>query len=319
MTMARLHRTYLYAPGTRPEVMIKAASSGADAVILDLEDSVAAADKVSARQNIAGLLSGGGFAEATADIHVRINRDENGYDTNDVQAVVSPGLSALRLPKTTTGDEIAALDALLAECEAAAGMAVGTVDLYPTIESAAGVFAIEDFADASTRVARVAFGSTDFLADIGGSESIAADAPDPFVATGTARGLLVLLSRAAGLGPPIDSVHTVLADIEGCRIAAARARSMGFFGKSIIHPRQIAPSHEAFTPTGAEIAWAHRVLAALDTAATDSTDGGRGVAVVDGEFVDAAVVARAHGLLQFVPTATVPTATVPTSSEATEE
>lgn len=113
--MARLHRTYLYAPGTRPEVMIKAASSGADAVILDLEDSVAPADKVSARQNIAGLLSGGGFAEATADIHVRINRDENGYDTNDVHAVVSPGLSALRLPKTTTGDEVAALDARLAD------------------------------------------------------------------------------------------------------------------------------------------------------------------------------------------------------------
>jgi citrate lyase subunit beta/citryl-CoA lyase len=154
------------------------------------------------------------------------------------------------------------------------------VRLYPTVESAVGVLRAGELAAASDRVARLGFGAADFLADIG------APGPAHGPATLAARGQLVLASRAAGIGAPVDSVHTIVDDPAGLRESASAARQLGFFGKSVIHPAQLPVVHEVFTPGGDELAWARRVAAT-----------GGDPTTVDGEFVDPPVLARARGLL----------------------
>jgi citrate lyase subunit beta / citryl-CoA lyase len=282
-SVTRLHRSYLYAPGSSERVVGKAIEAGADVVILDLEDAVAPAEKPAARRLVADRIAAGPHP---VEVHVRVNRTADGFAAEDVRAAVQPGLGALRLPKVEDPDHVRALDALLAELEEAAGMDVGAVALYPTVESAAGAVRLADVLAASPRTARVAFGATDFLADIRASG-------DDALATLHARSAMVLTSRAAGVGPPVDSVHTHLDDVEGLRLACLQARALGFFGKSVIHPRQLPVVHEVFTPTESELARARAVVAAFD----DAGESGTGSIAVDGEFIDAAVVARARALL----------------------
>jgi citrate lyase subunit beta/citryl-CoA lyase len=143
-------------------------------------------------------------------------------------------------------------------------------------------------AAANPRVARFAFGATDFLADIG------ARGPADGEATLHARSRLVLVSRAAAIGPPIDTVHTTIDDVAGLRRSAERARDLGFFGKSLIHPGQIPVVHEVFTSTAEELERARAVVVAFEEAAAE----GRAATVVAGEFVDPAVVARSRALLR---------------------
>jgi len=284
-------RSYLYAPGSNPRVMEKALAAGADAVILDLEDSVAPEDKLAARGQVAAVVarasadpaSRPGSGSATAELHVRVNHGPEGPDLDDVAAVTAPGLTGLRLPKIGSAEEVAAVAEALDSLEDIGGMAPGAVRLYLSIETAAAALAATELA-AAPRVARLVFGATDFLADIGSPGTV--DGP----ATALARGLLVLASRAAGIGAPVDCVHTALDDEEGLRRGAAAARELGFFGKSVIHPRQIPVVHEVFTPSADELAAARRVL---DHVATH----GAGATRLDGELIDAAVVARARRLV----------------------
>lgn len=277
----RLLRSFLYAPGSRERLLGKALVAGADAVICDLEDAVAPADRPAARQAVAALVATHG-AYAPCQVHVRVNTGPDGYDRADLDAVVAPGLAAIRLPKAVDPDQVAAVAGRLDALERARGLPVGSIGLYPTVETAAGVEQARALA-AAPRVVGLAFGAADFLADIGAAGGDGRDA------TLLARSTLVLASRAAGIGPPVDGAHVDLADTEGLRRSTRWARSLGFFGRSAIHPRQLPVIHEAFTPTAAELAWAARVVAAVrDGAAT---------AVVDGGFVDAPVVRRARDLL----------------------
>ncbi|HSK21784.1 MAG TPA: CoA ester lyase [Egicoccus sp.] len=286
-----LHRSYLYAPGSRPDVMRKALRAGADAVILDLEDAVAPDAKDTARAEVAALLdeiataAHGGDAGGPSAVHVRINRDGGGYHAGDLDAVVRPGLDALRLPKVEAADAVAEVAVRIDTLERERGLPAGHVWLYPTIESARGMAVLDEVA-ALDRVARFAFGTSDLLADLG-------IADETRWSTLYLRSALVLRSRLAGIGPPVDSVHTDLDDVDGLREAARHAASLGFHGKSVIHPRQLAAVHDVFTPSDAAIARARRIVAALD----DATAAGRGAVTLDGEFVDAAVVARASALL----------------------
>ena len=279
-------RSYLYAPGSRPDVMEKALTAGADAVILDLEDAVAPSAKEAARREVAALIARSGTRQGF-ELHVRVNRGPEGPDRDDLGAVTLPGLTGIRVPKAGAAGDLHALAGWLDELEERAGIAQGTVRVYPTIESAAAVLAARELA-AAPRVARLAFGATDFLADIGAPGT--ADGPG----TLAARGALVLESRAAGIAAPVDSVHTDLNDVEGLVRGARLAREIGFFGKSIIHPRQIAPVHEVFTPSADDVAAARRVVARAARAAQH----GVAASAVDGEFVDPAVVARARRVLE---------------------
>jgi len=307
-----LHRSYLYAPGNAPRVMAKALAAGADAVILDLEDAVAPAAKQQARTEVAAVVRGWAQGGPTAgslpagpatgdadrpggtsprqprcpDLHVRINREGDGYLDADLLAVVRPGLAALRLPKVESVEAVVEVGRRLDELEAEHDLAPGTVRLYPTIESARGVVSLTALAAASPRIVRFAIGVADLLADLGA-------AGDDHLATLHVRSELVLRSRVAELGPPIDSVHTLLDDDTGLREGAARARALGFHGKSIIHPRQLDIVHDVFTPTAAARADAARIVAALEAADRD----GEAALIVDGRFVDPAVAARARAIL----------------------
>lgn len=278
---SRLLRSFLYAPGSKEGLLGKALTAGADAVICDLEDAVAPDDKQEARAAVAKLVAECA-AEAACEVHVRINRRPGGYDADDIDAIVAPGLAAIRLPKAVRPDEVASVARLTGELERERGMAPGSIGLYPTIESAAGAEQARALASAP-RVVALAFGSADFLADIG---ALGGDGRD---ATLVARSMLVLASRAAGAGPPVDGAFTDLDDMAGLRQTTAWARSLGFFGKSAIHPRQLGVIHDVFAPTAEELTWAERVVASMD--------GGAVTAVLDGEFIDAAVLQRAHGVL----------------------
>lgn len=284
---AGLHRSYLYVPGSDEDRVRKALTLGADAVIVDLEDAVSSAAKPTARSTVAAVI-GQAATAAACDVHVRIDRnDDGGYRQDDLEAAVGPGLAGLRLPKVEDPQALGDLDARLSRLEQERGIPAGTVLLYPTFESALGMVRISEILTASERVARAAIGTSDLLADL-------MAAGDDDLATLHVRSELVLRSRACRVGPPIDSVHVDLDDEQGLIAGAQRARALGFVGKSVIHPRQLAPVHEVFTPTDEQLERAERIVTAAEVAAGSGTGGFE----LDGEFVDAAVVARARGLLR---------------------
>ncbi|HJS92611.1 MAG TPA: aldolase/citrate lyase family protein, partial [Solirubrobacteraceae bacterium] len=161
-----LIRSYLYAPGSNPAVMEKAVRAGADAVIFDLEDSVAVSDKSAARDEVAAMIARVSGDAGSLEVLVRVNRGPDGVSGDDVAAVVRPGLTGLRVPKVGSAAELDALAGLLDDLEARAGMPPGAVRIYPVIETAAAVLCVGELA-AAPRVARLGFGATDFLADIG--------------------------------------------------------------------------------------------------------------------------------------------------------
>ncbi len=205
-------RSWLYVPGNRPDRFAKAAASGADAVILDLEDAVPRAEKDAARTAVAGWLGG---TDGSCLVTVRINRGS----TADLEAIVGPGLGGVQLPKVESADEVRAIDERLCALEEAAGLAAGSVRLFPLIESAVAVLRALEIGAAAPRVGALALGAVDLLADIGGRGEEAVE---------YARSHLVYAARAAGLPGPADGVWTAIADLTGRReVAAASDRSPG--------------------------------------------------------------------------------------------
>lgn len=260
-------RSYLFVPADRPERFGKALQSGADAVIVDLEDAVAPADKARARDRLARWLD---HADA-APVLVRINAPQADGCGDDLRLCAHPAVTGLVVPKAESPAQLAEVAA------AAPGKA-----LLPLIETAAGFEARQHVAGAAG-VVRLLFGSIDFQADLG----IEGD-DDALLLF---RSQLVLTSRLAGLAAPVDGVTTALDDPEALVRDTARARRLGFGAKLCIHPRQVDAVHRGFMPSAAELGAARRVLAAV------AANGGAAVAV-DGKMVDAPVLLRARRLLE---------------------
>lgn len=270
-----LARSFLFVPASRPERYAKALASGADAVIVDLEDAVAPADKAAARQ---ALLQGfaGLDAAQRARVVVRVNAAGTRWHLDDVlalRALASQGLSALMLPKAESA-------AALAEVAAAMGPACA---LLPLIESVAGLDAAGALA-ACPQVLRLAFGHLDFQADAG--LACAADESELV----PVRLALVLASRRAALAAPVDGVSPGTQDTAQLALDAARGRRGGFGAKLCIHPAQVALVNAAFAPSAAELDWAQRVIVAFAAA-------GGGVFSLDGRMVDAPVLRLAQRTL----------------------
>lgn len=280
----RAERSYLYVPGSRPDRFDKARTSGADVVLLDLEDAVAANAKEHARASVSAYAQQ--LPADCDDVHIRINDSRSSNLRADLLAAVWPGISTIRMPKAESAAQVIALDEELMAIEAQRGIEPGAIRLTLLIESAIGALNAEAMVASSPRVSSVAFGSSDFLADIGA-------AGDDALATLHVRSNLVLVCRAHGLLAPIDSVTTAIEDTDAVRREAEFARGLGFFGKSLIHPRQVAPAHEVFTPNESEIARAESVIALADGAQQTGT----GALLHDGEFIDQAIVARSRALL----------------------
>jgi len=250
-------RTPLFVPANRPERFAKAATSGTDAVILDLEDAVPIADKDTARAALDTSFT-------DLPVIVRINAYGTRWHEADIAAVTRLPLAAVILPKA----EHAALCAQVA--------VVTGKPVIALIESACGLAHARDIA-AVNGVARLAFGSIDFCADMGSQHQRDVLLP--------ARSELVLASRLAGIAAPIDGVTVQIADSSVCHDDAAHARALGMTGKLCIHPRQIESVRRAFAPTKEEIDWARRVLASGD-----------GAVSVDGAMVDEPVRIRARAI-----------------------
>jgi citrate lyase subunit beta/citryl-CoA lyase len=288
----RLHRSFLYVPATRPDRLVKALSSGADVVICDLEDAVAPSAKEEGRCSLAGFLDQRSRAahpeprSVGTPLHARINRDGGGYLHADLDAAVRPGIDGLRLPKAEDPAAITEAAAQVAELELKRGIPEGHIEFCLLIESALGLDHLSSLSYAHPRVTQFALGTTDLLLDLGIPDD------DP-IATVAFRSELVLRSRLAGLLPPVDSVHTRLDDLDGLRSGAEWARRLGFFGKSVIHPGQLSIVHQVFSPTASELERARQLVDAFESA--EGT--GLGAFVLDGDFVDIAVVERARAVL----------------------
>ena len=260
-----LPSTYLFVPGDRPERFEKAASSGADLVILDLEDAVTPEAKHQARTSVQAALVAGLKA------CVRINGIDTPWFDDDCKILASSGLAAVMLPKAEEPEAISALRAACTE----------SVALIPLIETARGLAAARQIADCP-RVQRLAFGSVDFQQDLG----IEGDDTELLLA----RSELVLASRLAGIHAPVDGVTLTVKDSEQVRADAIRARRLGFTGKLCIHPAQIAPVREAFAPDERLVSWARGVLA---SAAAHPM----GAFSFEGRLVDKPVIDRAKAIL----------------------
>lgn len=263
--MTSLPRSYLFVPGDRPERFAKAVTSGADAVIVDLEDAVAPAAKARARAEVAAWLQAG-----NGPIVLRINGADTPWFADDLRVAGERGVAAVMLAKCEAADALARVRAAAPEAA-----------LLPLVETAAGIDRLREIALAPG-VQRLAFGAIDLALDLGVLDE-AALAP--------LRLQLVLASRLAQLAPPIDGVCTAIDDAQTLAAETERAHRLGFGAKLAIHPRQVPVIHAALAPSAEEVAWAERVLAAAAQA--------QGAAVaVDGRMVDKPVVERARFLLR---------------------
>lgn len=267
-------RSFLFVPATRPERFAKALASGADAVIIDLEDAVAPADKVAARQALLPAMLALDPVQRSR-LLVRINAAGTPWQAGDLAALrewVTHGLGAVMVPKA---ESVAGL--------ADVANAAGPCALLPLIESVAGLDAANALA-AGPQVLRLAFGHLDFQADAG----LACGADESELVP--VRLALVLASRRAMLPAPVDGISPGTQDTAQLASDAARGRRGGFGGKLCIHPAQVAVVNAAFTPSAAEIDWAHRVVAGFSAA-------GGGVFSLDGRMVDAPVLLLAQRTL----------------------
>ncbi len=280
-----LCRAHLFAPGSNERLLGKVFHAGADAVVLDLEDAVAPAAKAEARRLVARALAARAGA-AWPRVAVRINGVDTSWWKDDLEAIVGPPVQVVRVPKVESSDQLSEVDLLLAQLEQRRGVPAGAIGLVATIESARGVLQAASMASVP-RLRGFAFGAADFVRDIG-ADPTAAD-----LATLYARQHLVVVSRAASLDAPIASVYTRLDDLDGLRRTTEEARSLGFFGRSCIHPSQVPVIQEVFTPGPAALAAARAVLDAWQQA---NARGEAAFTMPDGQFVDEAVARRARAV-----------------------
>ena len=284
-----LLRSYLFAPGNQPKLLDQVFRSGADAVVLDLEDAVPASEKTAARRLVASTTSDrlpdGDGQVAGPRVFVRINSTGTSHWRADIDAVIGPGAFGIRVPKAESLESMCRVHDAVSNREHTLGLPQGSVRIVATIETARGLNHAEELA-AAPRLAGFTFGAADFCADVGAD-------PADLMATLYACSRLVTASRAGRLEPPIASVFTGLQDIEALRTDTERLKRLGFFGRSAIHPRQVEIINRVFDPTAAEVEAAREILSAYETAER----GGFGVTRIGNVFVDLAVVRRARALL----------------------
>jgi len=264
--------TWLYVPGDRPHIVSKALASGADVVIIDLEDAVAPDRKEYARTATAERLSD----PQPVPVHVRVNALDGPLAAADLHAVAAlPGVRGLRLPKVTSAAQIIRIAETVTPPVGAAP------PLYALLETALGVEHAYPIAAAHPALRGIALGEADLRADLG----IRADAGLDW-----SRSRVIVAARAAGLIPPPQSVHPDTRDLNGLASSCAHGRALGFLGRAAIHPRQLPIIERAYLPTEQELEEAETVIkaAAVEQGAQ---------ALPDGRFIDAAVVAAAHRTL----------------------
>jgi citrate lyase subunit beta / citryl-CoA lyase len=266
---AALPRSYLFVPGNRPERFEKAHAAGADAVIIDLEDAVQPDEKPAARAATLAFLADAVAHDASRAVWVRINGSDTSWFNDDLAVLAAQsGVAGIVLPKAETREQI---EAVLAHAHPA-------LNVLPIVETARGLANLVGLC-AAPRVQRIVFGTLDFQIDLG----IDGDGEELHLF----RSQIVLASRLAGIGAPVDGVSLTISDADAIEADARRGRRFGFGGKLCIHPKQIDAVHRAYAWSEVEQAWARRVLAAV------AASNGAAVAV-DGKMVDMPVILKAR-------------------------
>ncbi|MGH2501097.1 MAG: HpcH/HpaI aldolase/citrate lyase family protein [Ktedonobacterales bacterium] len=283
-------RSLLFTPATSARHVAKALAGATDGVILDLEDSIAIAEKPQARLAARQTLDTVAAPGARPLIFVRVNGLTTPFAFDDLRTVVGPGLDGVIVPKMESAGQVATADWLLTQLERATGLAQGAIEIMPIIETAAGVermAAIAAAARATGRIRRLNFGAGDFSLDTNmtwtaGHEGIL-----------WARVQLTIASRAAGLEAPLDTVYAQLHDDNGLRAESEQARRLGYQGKACIHPRQVEIVNAVFSPSAEEVSHAQMIVDAFAEAEAQGVASLR----VGGQFIDYPVAARAQRTL----------------------
>jgi crotonobetainyl-CoA:carnitine CoA-transferase CaiB-like acyl-CoA transferase/citrate lyase beta subunit len=278
----------LFVPGGDERKVAKIPELLASALILDLEDAVAASVKDEARERVAGAVTRHG---ATQRIWVRVNGVDSGLLARDIDAVTLPGLAGLIVPKVESARDLVAVDGLVGLLERSRELPSGSVELIATIETARGLAEVEEIANTCARLHTLGFGAGDFSLDLG------LEWPPPGGSLSAtiiaAKSRIVLAARVAGLEAPHDGVYPNFRDPDGLRREAEQARALGFLSKHAIHPVQIPLIDEVFAPSQAELARAQRILETFD----ESERAGKANTRIDGFFIDYPVAERARRVL----------------------
>jgi citrate lyase subunit beta/citryl-CoA lyase len=283
---AQTLRSLLFAPGNHPRRLERVGDFGSDVIVLDLEDAVADSEKVAARDSARAALP----TYRDTVVTVRVNGDQTGLQEGDVEAVVSPELDCLMIPKVESADVLLELDRQVGRLEAERGIAPGQIRFLPLVETALGLTRCEEIAFASpARVVTLVFGLGDFSVDIGVDLTL----------EGTelmyARSRVVVAARAARLPSPIDGPYPDIHDLEGLRENTLLSRRLGFQGRVVVYPGQVDTVQRAYSELSEEEAErARRVVAAFEEAEA----AGIASIQVDGRFIDYPLYYRARHRLR---------------------
>ncbi len=283
-------RSLLFVPGDSEKKLGKAPGSGADVLLVDLEDSVALDNKETARSCTAGFLSKMRSAAPRPLLYVRVNALDTGLTDADLDAVMAAEPDGIMLPKSLSGADVTHLDAKIAVREAQYGIGDGATNIIViATETAAALFNMGSYAGCSRRLSGVTWGAEDLSADVGAQTNRDENGTllDPYR---LARNLCLFGAVAADVAP-IDSVYPNFRDLDGLRHEADEAMRDGFAAKMAIHPAQVPVINEVFTPDDAAIARAKRIIAVFETA--DNA----GVVGLDGEMLDRPHLTRAQKIL----------------------
>jgi citrate lyase subunit beta/citryl-CoA lyase len=286
----RPRRSCLAVPGSSPRFLEKAQGLPADQVFLDLEDACAPLAKPGARRNIVAALNDGDWG--TKIRAVRVNDWTTQWTYRDVVEVVEgagANLDCLMLPKVASAAQVVALDLLLSQIEKTIGLPVGGIGIEAQIENAAGLLAVDAIAKASPRVQTLIFGPADFMASINMKSLVVGEQP-PGYDTGDAYHhilMSILMAARANNKQAIDGPYLQVRDLDGFRRVAGRSAALGFDGKWVLHPDQIAAANEMFSPSQDDYDHAELILDAYDYA-TSSAGGATGAAMLGEEMIDEA-------------------------------
>jgi citrate lyase beta subunit len=277
-------RALLYMPGDDRRKIEKATTLGVDCVCMDMEDGVAITQKTEARAVIAAAMKELDFGRSERCI--RINGVGSGLEKYDLAAAVATNPEAVVVPKVETAQQVRAISEYIEIYERSSRMPVGTIRMLIGVETAKGVLNLKEIAESDRRLEAIIFGAEDYAASIG--------------ATRTKEAMEVLYARSAVVTAcaahdlqAIDMVYIDFRDVDGLRIEAQQAAGLGFSGKQIIHPNQVAPVQEAFTPSPEAIEYAQRILEAFITSQKE----GKGAFALDGKMIDMPLLKNAQKVL----------------------
>ena len=277
------NRSFLFTPGNHARRVEKSFTTGADAVILDLEDAVAVTQKVATRDVVKTALK----QRHECRGYVRVNAIDTEFCFDDIEAVIGPWLDGIMLPKVERAADLQAVDWMMTSLERRHGMALGSIDLIPIIETARGHANARTIAASGGRLRRLSFGGGDYTRDLNIQWTFGEDE------LSAVRAEVVLASRLANIEAPIDTVFIHIKEAQHFDRSANKGREFGFQGKLCIHPDQVTAANRAYTPSDEEARWARKIISSFEAAEAE----GLASIQVDGYFVDYPIVEKAQRIV----------------------